>query len=178
MKRTVAARPLPVSVGRRAGLAGNPSPATSRSGAMKIVGACAPGQALGPVTEQVFVQMLSAERRAAARADRDRHAHVSGAVTHVAIHRVSPSGSMNIQMSRHASAHRDPGARKSRISSHFAARQMATSTSKRHGPLISTSEIEAIIRARSCPDWSNASLIACSPSRLSAAVGTARVMLW
>src|SRR5580658_1998661 len=75
--------------------------------------------------------------------DRDRNAHASGVVTHVAIHRTSPSGSMKRpdaetrQCARRHSAQKIQG--------------MATSTSKRHGPLISTSEIEAIIRARSCP---------------------------
>jgi hypothetical protein len=57
------------------------------------------------------------------------------------------------------------------------ARKMAASTSKRHGPLISTPEIEAIIRAHlNAPGWSNASLIACNTRSLSAFVDVARVV--
>jgi hypothetical protein len=79
--------------------------------------------ALGPGTKEVFVQMLSAERHPAVMANRDRRDRVSGAVTHITIHRMSPFGMMNrpligtignhrdAQMSRHGRPQKDPRVR-------------------------------------------------------------------
>jgi hypothetical protein len=48
--------------------------------------------AVGPGTKEVFVQMLSAERHPTVMANGDRLDHVSGAVTHITVHRMSPFG--------------------------------------------------------------------------------------